>query len=247
MEEMANFTVDNWIAIAAILIPIFLGWLYNVHTWLWSAFRKYVLNKKIEVVTPALDKRFSSLNKQARVCPFLDRKGCISVDSLLKNHQALFQDSEVNSGCFRTADVYIKCYKSKDETGGTRLVKNHESITNLMPSAEVELTLSDIIDDWNNKVSKVRDYSHKEKVEFASRFHIYFEMIHPFLDGNGRIGRTLLEEQLSFLFDQSIKFSPDMKTYYNCIELAARGDESDLRKLIFDQVNVNARQHAITT
>ena len=63
MEEMANFTVDNWIAIAAILIPIFLGWLYNVHTWLWSAFRKYVLNKKIEVVTPALDKRFSSLNK----------------------------------------------------------------------------------------------------------------------------------------------------------------------------------------
>ena len=72
-------------------------------------------------------------------------------------------------------------------------------------------------------------------------------MIHPFLDGNGRIGRTLLEEQLSFLFDQSIKFSPDMKTYYNCIELAARGDESDLRKLIFDQVNVNARQHAITT
>lgn len=244
---MANFTADNWIAIAAILIPIFLEWLGNAHIWLWTAFRKNVLDRRIEVVTPTLDKRFSSLNKQSRVCPFLDRKGQISVDSLLKNHAALFQDSEINSGCFRTVDVYIKCYKSQDELGGTRLVTRQESVTNLMPSVEVELTLSDVIDDWNSKVSKVRGYGQKEKVEFVSRFHIYFEMIHPFLDGNGRIGRALLEEQLSFLFDQTVKFAPDMKSYYNCIESASRGDESDLRTLIFDQVNINSRHHANAT
>lgn len=244
---MANFTVDNWIAIAAILVPIILGWLGSFHIWLWSIFRKYVLNKKIKVVTPTLDKRISSLNRQVRACPFLDGSGRISVDSLLKNHQALLQDTEVNSGCFRTADVYIKCYKLRDETGGTRLVTNHESVTNLVPSVEVELTLSDIIEDWNSKVAKVRGYDQKEKVEFVSRFHVYFEMIHPFLDGNGRIGRALLEEQLSFLFNQTVKFSPDMKSYYNGIELAARGDESDLRKLILDQVNMNSRHHGVAT
>ena len=38
-----------------------------------------------------------------------------------------------------------------------------------------------------------------------------------------------------------------MKIYYNCIELAARGNESDLRKLIFDQVNINSKHHAVAT
>lgn len=71
-----------------------------------------------------------------------------------------------------------------------------------MASVDVELTQSNIVDDWNNKVSKVSSYGQEEKVEFVSRFHIYFEMIPLFLDGSGRIGRALLEEQLSFLFDQ---------------------------------------------
>jgi len=109
-----------------------------------------------------------------------------------------------------------------------------------MPAEEVHLTLSGIIDDWNIKVAKVRTYGNKDKIEFVSRFHIYFEMVHPFLDGNGRIGRALLEEQLSYLFNQIINFKPDIKAYHLSIEKGIKGDEAALRKLIFDQVKLNA-------
>jgi fido (protein-threonine AMPylation protein) len=247
MDEIAKFTIDHWIAIAAIVIPIFLGWLWKIYLWLWSLFKKYILDRKIEVVTPSLDERFATLNKQLRVCPFLDKKGSLSVDSLLRNHRALFQDSLASAGNLRTSDVYIKCYKVSDDNGGTTLVTDKESVTNLMPAMEVELTLSDIIDDWNAKVLRVKGYSEKEKIEFVSRFHLYFEMVHPFLDGNGRIGRELLEEQLSFLFDQTMKFEPEIKAYYQGITAGVRGDEAQLKKLISDQVKVNMGTYAVAT
>lgn len=240
MEVISKLTTDNWIAIAAIVIPIFLAWLSNIHLWLWSLIKKLLFDRKIEVISPSFDHRFSSLNKQTRVCPFLNKNGHLSIDSLVDNHRALLQGSMGKAGELRTNDVFIKCYKMNDSEGGTTLVSNKESITNLMPSEEVHLTLSDIIKDWNKKVSKVTGYETKDKVEFVSRFHLYFEMIHPFLDGNGRIGRSLIEEQLSYLFSQIISFDPEIKQYHRSIELGIKGDETELRKLILEQVNSHA-------
>jgi fido (protein-threonine AMPylation protein) len=240
MEVISKFTTDNWIAIAAIVIPILLAWLSNVHLWLWSLIKKTLFDKKIEVISPSFDHRFSSLNPQTRVCPFLDKNGHLSIDTLLDNHRALLDVTMGKAGELRTTDVFIKCYKVNDDEGGTTLVSSEESITNLMPSEEVRLTLSDIIKDWNKKISKVKNYSIKDKIEFVSRFHLYFEMIHPFLDGNGRIGRNLIEEQLSYLFSQIISFNPELKEYHRSIELGVKGDESELRKLILEQVTKHA-------
>ncbi|WP_159287805.1 Fic family protein [Zhongshania aliphaticivorans] len=233
-------TTDNWISISAIVIPIFLAWLSNLHLWIWSLIKKFLLDRKIEVISPSFDHRFSSLNKQTRVFPFLDKNGHLSIESLIDNHRALLQGTMGKAGELRTNDVYIKCYKMNDSEGGTTLISNKESIINLMPSEEVHLTLSDIIKDWNKKVSKVKSYGTKDKVEFVSRFHLYLEMIHPFLDGNGRIGRSLIEEQLSYLFSQIISFDPEIKQYHHSIELGIKGDESELRKLILEQVKSHA-------
>lgn len=240
MDAIAKFTVDNWIAIAAIVVPVFIGWLGNIHLWLWSLFKKYVIDKKIEVITPSFEHRFASLNKQTRVCPLLDKNGLLSVDSLLVNHRALFQGSMGDAGKLRSNDVYIKSYKVSNSSGGTTLVSDEGHITNLMPTNDVQLTLSGIIEDWNKKVSKVKTYGDKDKVEFVSRFHLYFEMVHPFLDGNGRIGRALLEEQLSYMFDKTIRFQPDINDYHRSIDAGIHGDESELRKLISEQVKSNA-------
>jgi len=240
MDAIEKFTTDHWIAIAAIIIPIFLGWLWNIHLWLWSLIKRHLIDRKIEVISPSFDHRFSSLNKQMKACSFLDSNGKLSIKSLLDNHRALLQGTPGRPGELRENEVYIKCYKIDDSAGGTTLVSEKESITNLLPAEEVNLTLSDIIRDWNKKVAKVKAYGRKDKIEFVSRFHIYFEMIHPFLDGNGRIGRRLLEEQLSYLFDKIISFDPEIKSYHKSIELGVKGDESELRKLILQQVNANA-------
>jgi len=56
----------------------------------------------------------------------------------------------------------------------------------LMPSFEIEDGLEKIIEDYYNNI---REGAHL--FEEAALFHYYFEMIHPFTDGNGRVGREL--------------------------------------------------------
>lgn len=56
-------------------------------------------------------------------------------------------------------------------------------------------------------------------IECVSRFHIEFESIHPFIDGNGRTGRLLLNLELmkAGLLPVNIKFA-DRRKYYTCFD-----------------------------
>jgi Fic family protein len=54
-------------------------------------------------------------------------------------------------------------------------------------------------------------------VERAAVFHLRFETIHPFIDGNGRVGRLLLNFELmkAGLPPVNVKFT-DRERYYDC-------------------------------
>lgn len=230
-----DLTTDNWIAIAAIVIPIILMMVSKIRNWIFAIF-KTIKNRKIEVVSDVIEEKFASLNPQLKTIPFLDKNGYIDINSILKNHYSLFQNTLKNPGKFRENEVYIKCYKSDDNNGGTMVIALNEEKTNLLSSTEIHITLDDILSDWNKKIKKIKNYSNKEKIEFVSRFHLYFEMIHPFLDGNGRIGRMIINEQLSFLFDKIINFEPEFKKYHEALNLATKGNETLLRLVIQEQI-----------
>ncbi|MDR3542911.1 MAG: Fic family protein [Desulfosporosinus sp.] len=66
-------------------------------------------------------------------------------------------------------------------------------------------------------IIKYKELSLSHVVERVSQFHLEFEAIHPFIDGNGRTGRLLLNLELmkEGYPPINIKFS-DRKRYYDC-------------------------------
>lgn len=59
----------------------------------------------------------------------------------------------------------------------------------------------------------------KHIIESVAEFHLRFEGIHPFIDGNGRTGRLILHLELikAGLLPVNIKFS-DRRKYYDCFD-----------------------------
>lgn len=59
----------------------------------------------------------------------------------------------------------------------------------------------------------------KHAIEAAAEFHLRFEGVHPFIDGNGRTGRLLLNLELikAGLLPVNVKYS-DRRKYYACFD-----------------------------
>lgn len=75
-----------------------------------------------------------------------------------------------------------------------------------------------LLDDLSNW-EKYCHYDEKDRLVQMAIIHAQFEIIHPFLDGNGRIGRILIP---IFLFDKKVLSTP---TFYISSYLEATRDE----------------------
>lgn len=94
----------------------------------------------------------------------------ISKKLILSWHEILFEKTDSNNaGSFRREDVAP--YMGKTE---------YVLWADVIPSIEELL-------DWYKQNKKIIN-----PVELSSRFHRRFELIHPFIDGNGRIGRMTM-------------------------------------------------------
>ena len=69
-------------------------------------------------------------------------------------------------------------------------------------------------------INKYKDLKqHEHIIEAVAEFHLRFEGIHPFIDGNGRTGRLIMNFELmkAGLLPVNIKFS-DRRKYYDCFD-----------------------------
>lgn len=95
------------------------------------------------------------------------------------------------------------------------------------PSPQVPGMMTDFVRWFND--SELTDV--KSSLVRAAIAHLYFESIHPFEDGNGRIGRVVAEKALSqglgapLPFGLSRAIETDKKAYYDALELSQRSNE----------------------
>ena len=125
-------------------------------------------------------------------------------------HSIVLNHDLINRGRFRTSMVYISGSKTK--------VANPKDITWLLQNL-------------------FKMYEECRDIHILLRiaiFHCIFEQIHPFIDGNGRVGRLLMNLQLlqNDYHPVNIKFS-DRIRYINGLEQAQVYDEFDDFVLLF--------------
>lgn len=113
------------------------------------------------------------------------------------------------------------------------------------PSASVHDEMELFID-WFNRSRETLS-----PLARAGVTHLYFELIHPFEDGNGRIGRALIEKSLAQSIGQptlvavSQMINQHKNAYYNAIEAANTSNEVTAWLLYFCQTVVDAQQYTI--
>ena len=81
--------------------------------------------------------------------------------------------------------------------------------------------------------------------------HVYFESIHPFEDGNGRIGRAIAEKAIAESFPQPVLVSlattilPHQKDYYRALERASQTMDITKWLVWFAQMALEAQQRSL--
>lgn len=102
----------------------------------------------------------------------------------------------------------------------------------------IEPKIEELLEDYKNWAQTMH------VVERVALFHLRFESIHPFIDGNGRTGRLLMNLQLikEGLPAVNIKYS-DRHSYYDAFDEYARNNSADaMTKLIGEAVVARLRE-----
>ena len=80
---------------------------------------------------------------------------------------------------------------------------------------DVGIAPGDVSNEIQELCDQVNGYSGEDILTAAAFFHLSFEAIHPFADGNGRVGRTLLNYFLmTHEHPPTIIYDEDKPTYY---------------------------------
>lgn len=105
---------------------------------------------------------------------------------------------------------------------------------------------------WFNDTAPGGRHEIKKAPVRSAIAHLYFETIHPFEDGNGRIGRAVAEKALSqtigrpVLLSLSKTIEGDKKAYYSALEQAQRSNEITPWITYFVNVILKSQEQAIS-
>jgi Fic family protein len=117
------------------------------------------------------------------------------------------------------------------------------------PSSRVPKEMTRFIEWFNNTHPKGKEPLKYPPIRSAIA-HLYFETIHPFEDGNGRVGRALAEKALSqgvghpVLISLSTLIETNKKAYYDALKEAQGSNEITPWIICFVKTIIEAHIHA---
>jgi fido (protein-threonine AMPylation protein) len=102
------------------------------------------------------------------------------------------------------------------------------------------------IAEWLEEVALIREAEPLRFPEALARVHARFEQIHPFLDGNGRAGRLVLNLLLGRLgYPPAIIYKRERTQYLNALRRADGGDHGALGELLARAVLHNLHKFVV--
>ena len=101
--------------------------------------------------------------------------------------------------------------------------KKHDYVTGI---EEVGSLPEDVEHDMQELLATLQELAGKDPLKIGTYFHVRFEYIHPFADGNGRVGRTLLNYLLMTRdHPPLIVYDEDKRDYYAALEQYDRNED----------------------
>ncbi|MFT4312223.1 MAG: Fic family protein [Candidatus Woesearchaeota archaeon] len=171
------------------------------------------LGEKIVPKNRNLREIYETRNTHQAHTSLFERKFAICKKDILKIHSIIVKDMDIHMG-FKQLPNYLLM----------RSVKT-------TPPEKVESEIDSLVE-WYNK--KVHEKWHPLKI--ATHFHAKFEKIHPFEDGNGRVGRILLNVILfQFGYPPLIIRKTMKEKYFTCLAAADNNSFSQLEYLLISK------------
>lgn len=203
---------------------------------LWEAFREKDKGKYFEAALTYKEIADARAETAITQQPFkvLEADGRISIERIARVHTEMFPEGYVWAGKLREQMVSIV---GKFQAGGRMINPSLSSYSvQLLPPEDVPAQMAKLVTRWNDNVVYLQSDDLKTLSEELAHFHHDFLLIHPFLDGNGRISRIILNEQASFLLKRLVIFNFDKEQYEQGLHLADMQEPSQLAAMIKHQL-----------